>query len=391
MSRKSRWEYFRAVYQRYQKASQEMKQVMLDEFCSNTRYNRKYAIRLLNGPPPERRPRPRRRRSASYGTGLIRLLAAIWEAAGYPWSVRLKAVLPLWLPWIRKRFRLDAGTEKKLLRISPATMDRQLKSKKESLQRRHYGRTRPGSLLKHHIPIKTDSWNVKEPGFVEVDLVSHSGNCGDGEFIHSLNMTDVHTGWVETRAVMGKGQTGIVAAMEKMRQSLPFPLRGIDSDNGSEFINFQLKRYCDRRRIQFTRGRPYKKDDNAHIEQKNWTHVRKIFGYLRFDSTEVLEQMNVLYTQELRLYQNLFQPSTKLLRKTRVGSRLRRVYEPPKTPLERVGECQQADPTKLAQLEQLFQTQDPFELSRRIDRKLEHIFQLANAKWSPRVGTARER
>ncbi len=232
MSGKSRWEYFRAVHPRYQQASQEMKQVILDEFCTNSGYNRKYAIRLLNGPPPEKKPRPRRRRSASYGAGLIRLLAAVWEAAGYPWSVRLKAVLPLWLPWIRKRFRLDAATEEKLLRISAATMDRQLKSKKESLIKRHYGGTKPGTLLKHHIPIKTDSWNVKEAGFVEVDLVSHSGNCGDGEFIHSLNMTDIH---------LGKGQAGIVAAMEQMRQSLPFPLRGIDSDNGSEFINETLR------------------------------------------------------------------------------------------------------------------------------------------------------
>ena len=386
MSGKSRWEYFRAVHPRYQQASQEMKQVILDEFCTNSGYNRKYAIRLLNGPPPEKKPRPRRRRSASYGAGLIRLLAAVWEAAGYPWSVRLRAVLPLWLPWIRKRFRLDAATEEKLLRISAATMDRQLKSKKESLIKRHYGGTKPGTLLKHHIPIKTDSWNVKEAGFVEVDLVSHSGNCGDGEFIHSLNMTDIHTGWVETRAVLGKGQAGIVAAMEQMRQSLPFPLRGIDSDNGSEFINYHLKSYCSRRRIQFTRGRPYKKDDNAHIEQKNWTHVRKIFGYLRLDSPAVLATMNDLYVAELRVYQNLFQPSTKLLRKTRVGSRLRRVYEPPKTPLERVRECGQADGVKLAQLDQTFKTHDPFELSKKIDRKLEAIFQLANARMSPRSG-----
>jgi hypothetical protein len=246
-----------------------MKRMMLDEFCSNTRYNRKYAIRLLNGPEPAKKQPARRRRSASYGSGLIRLLAAVWEAAGYPWSVRLKAVLPLWLPWIRKRFRMDGPTEKKLLSISPATMDRHLKSKKESIRKRLYGRTRPGVLLKHQIPIKTDSWNVKEPGFVEIDLVSHSGNSADGEFIHSLNMTDIHTGWVETRAVLGKGQTGVVRAIEQMRQNLPFSLLGIDSDNGSEFINYHLKKYCDRHRIQFTRGRPYKKDDNAHIEQKN--------------------------------------------------------------------------------------------------------------------------
>ena len=383
MSRRSRWEYFRAVHGRYQRAGAKAKEAMLDEFCSNTGYNRKYAIRLMNGPAPEKLPPMRRRRGASYGGKLIGLLSAVWEAAGYPWSVRLKAVLPLWLPWIRKRFHPDAGTEAKLLKISAASMDRHLKSKKQRIRKRLYGRTRPGSLLKHQIPIKTDSWDVKEAGFLEIDLVSHSGNCGDGEFIHSLNMTDVHTGWVETRAVLGKGQAGIVAAIEQMRQSLPFPLRGIDSDNGSEFINYHLQKYCRRLKIQFTRGRPYKKDDNAHIEQKNWTHVRKIFGYLRFDSMAVLEKMNDLYEADLRVYQNLFQPSTKLLRKTRVGSRLRRVYAPPKTPLERVGECGQADRAKLDQLYQTFKEQDPFELSRNIDRKLENIFRLANARWSP--------
>lgn len=384
VSRRSRWEYFRAVYGRYQKAGSEEKEKMLDEFCSNTGYNRKYAIRLLNGPEPEKSPRFRRARKASYSHKLIGLISAVWEAAGYPWSVRLKAVLPLWLPWIEKRFRLDAETKQKLLKISAATMDRHLKWKKQQIRKRLYGRTRPGSLLKHQIPIKTDSWNVKEAGFVEIDLVSHSGNCGEGEFIHSLNMTDVHTGWVETRAVMGKGQTGIVAAIEQMRQSLPFPLRGIDSDNGSEFINYHLQKYCRRLKIQFTRGRPYKKDDNAHIEQKNWTHVRRIFGYLRFDSTSVLEKMNDLYSRDLRIYQNLFQPSTKLRHKTRVGSRLRRVYESPKTPLERVRECGQAIATRLDQLDQTFKNHDPFELSRSIDCNLENIFKLANPRWSPR-------
>jgi len=390
VSRRSRWEYFRAVYGRYRTGGANEREKMLDEFCSNTGYNRKYAIRLMNGPEPEKSPPARRRRKAQYGGRLIGLLSAVWEAAGYPWSVRLKAVLPLWMPWIRKRFDPDAGTEEKLLKISAATMDRHLKSRKQRIRKRLYGRTRPGSLLKHQIPIKTDSWDVQEAGFVEVDLVSHSGNCGEGEFIHSLNMTDIYTGWVETRAVLGKGQTGIVVAMEQMRQSLPFRLRGIDSDNGSEFINYHLKSYCSRRRIQFTRGRPYKKDDNAHIEQKNWTHVRKIFGYLRFDSNAVLEKMNDLYNGDLRVYQNLFQPSTKLLRKTRVGSRLRRVYEPPKTPLERVRDCRQADPAKLVQLNQTFQKKDPFELSRNIDRKLETIFRLANARWSPRPGTAEQ-
>ena len=183
---------------------------------------------------------------------------------------------------------------------------------------------------------KTDCWDVTTPGFTEVDLVSHSGNSAQGDFIHSLNTTDIHSTWVESRAVMGKGQTGVLLAMQEIEKALPFKLVGIDSDNGSEFINYHLKAFCDHKGVQFTRGRPYKKDDNAHIEQKNWTHVRKIFGYLRYDSQQALGAMNDLYRHELRLFQNLFLPSVKLLRKVRVGSKLKRLYDKPQTPLERV-------------------------------------------------------
>ena len=186
-----------------------------------------------------------------------------------------------------------------------------------------YGRTKPGTLLKHHIPVQTERWNTTAPGFTEIDLVSHSGDCAAGEFVHSLNVTDIHTTWVETRAVLGKSQERVRQALEMIRTALPFPLRGIDSDNGSEFINGHLYRYCQARQIQFTRGRPYKKDDNAHIEQKNWTHVRKLIGYDRYDSPAALTALNALYG-DLRLLQNLWLPSVKLVKKTRVGSRLRR-------------------------------------------------------------------
>ena len=190
--------------------------------------------------------------------------------------------------------------QKQLLSISPATIDRRLKAKKRQLKKRLYGRTKPGTLLKHHIPIKTDNWDVKTPGFTEIDLVSHSGNSAAGEFLHSLNVTDIHTTWVESRAVMGKSQIGVLNAMQDIEQALPFQLLGIDSDNGSEFINYHLKTFCDQNNIQFTRGRPYKKDDNAHIEQKNWTHVRKIFGYLRYDSAPAQKTINELYQNELQ-------------------------------------------------------------------------------------------
>jgi len=357
---------------------------ILDEFCQVCDYNRKYAIRLLNGPTPQKpKTMVRKGRRATYGAKVIASLTAIWEAAGYPCSVRLKAVLPLWLPWAIKRMALTAPVQKQLLLISPPTIDRRLKGKRGQLKKRLYGRTKPGTLLKHHIPIKTDNWDVKTPGFTEIDLVSHSGNSASGEFLHSLNVTDIHTTWVESRAVMGKSQIGVLSAMQDIEQALPFKLLGMDSDNGSEFINYHLKTFCDQKGIQLTRGRPYKKDDNAHIEQKNFTHVRKILGYLRYDSLAAQKAINELYQNELRIFQNLFLPSMKLIKKSRIGSKLKRSYDKPQTPLERVLQCPQADPVKIEQLKRPGDQTDPFELAKRIEHKLERIFAMANQRVSP--------
>jgi len=383
MGQNSKWEYLKAIYTRYRKASKELRTVILNEFCHVCGYHRKYAIRLLNGPAPQKPTSARKTRRPTYPAKVISALSVIWEAAGYPCSQRLKALLPLWLPWAQKRFSLSAQLQEQLLSISPSTIDRRLKAKRRLLKKRLYGRTKPGTLLKHHIPIKTDSWDVTTPGFTEIDLVSHSGNSETGEFVHSLNVTDIHTTWVESRAVMGKGQAGVLDAMKEIEQALPFKLLGIDSDNGSEFINYHLKAFCDQKQIQFTRGRPYKKNDNAHIEQKNWTHVRKIFGYLRYDALPAQQAMNDLYQNELRTLQNLFLPSMKLIGKVRVGSKLTRRYDKPKTPLERVAACPQADPLKLAELQKLRDATDPFALAKTVDQKLERIYQLANQRVSP--------
>jgi hypothetical protein len=378
MSRRSRRDYLQRIHPRYQKASRPEKQRILDEFCANCSYHRKHAIRLLNRSLPEAKPGPRRRvRGRTYGSQTTKVLQAVWEAADYPWSVRLKALLPEWMPWIRRRFRLGAETERQLLRISPRSIDYRLRGEKRKLRRRLYGRTKPGTLLKHHIPLKTDHWDVKAPGFTEIDLVSHSGNSAAGDFCYSLNLTDIHTGWTETQAVLGKSQEAVRAALETIRQALPFALRGIDSDNGSEFINDHLYRYCQADGIQFTRGRPYKKDDNAHIEQKNWTHVRRLLGYVRYDSAEAREAINDLYRNELRRFQNLFLPSVKLACKERVGSRLRRRYEAPQTPLQRLAASGAADPLRVAELQRLREGLDPFQLSAMIEAKLEGIFALS--------------
>ncbi len=391
MSRQGRWEYLKAIYPRYHQATQLEKQRILDEFCQVTRYHRKSALRLLNGPRPERQPPAPRRRPPTYGTRVIQVLAAIWRAAGYPWSVRLKALLPLWLPWARPRFRLTPALEEQLLRVSPRQMDRRLAPYRRPGRTGRFGGTKPGALLKHHIPLRTDRWDVRVPGFTEIDLVAHGGESGDGEFAHSLNLTDIHTTWVETRAVLGRGQARVQAALEEMRQALPFRLQGIDSDNGSEFINAHLLQYCRCHGIQFTRGRPYQKDDNAHIEQKNWTHVRRLLGYLRYASPAAVAAMNALYRQELRLFQNLFLPSVKLVRKVRVGSRIRRVYDRPQTPCERVQACPEADPAKVAHLRQLRAQLDPFALAEAIDQQLDRLYALAHHRAAPVPPAQRER
>ncbi len=339
--------------------------------------HRKYALRLLNGPPPGAERPQRRRRPATYSPAVIQALTAIWEAAGYPWSVRLKALIPLWLPWARRRWRLSAPVCQQLRRISPRQIDRRLAPTKRQLQTRRYGRTKPGTLLKHHIPLKTDHWDVTVPGFTELDLVAHAGHRADGEFAHSLNVTDIHTTWGDTRAVLGKSELRVQEALDEIRQALPFRLRGIDSDNGSEFINNHLYRYCQAQAIQFTRGRPYKKDDNAHIEQKNWTHVRKLVGYLRYDTPAAVTALNDLYRHELGLFQNLFLPSVKLLRKERVGARLRRRYDAPRTPLDRVQASPEADAAAVARLVALRDRLDPFALAQAIDRKIQRLVGLA--------------
>lgn len=361
---------------RYAKASSKHERgEVLAEFCSATGYHRKYAIVLLRR-PEEDKPSEPRRRGPSYSAAAMRVVERIWKAAGYPWSERLKALLPIWLPWARKHIGgITPEVQDEVLRISARQIDRRLKDKRRVLKRRLYGRTKPGTLLKHQIPIKTDCWDVGEPGYAEIDLVSHSGPCASGEFAHSLNLTDIRTGWVETRAILGKSEGRVTDALEEIRRVLPFRLCAIDSDNGSEFINHHLYRYTQHHDIQFTRGRAYKKDDNAHIEQKNWTHVRKLLGWERYDSQAVVDAMNDLYRNELRLMMNLFQPSVKLREKVRVGSRLTRRYDDAKTPLDRLVEhyTAKAIPLAVQKLVLLRERLDPFELAERIESKLEAI------------------
>lgn len=394
MARRSKHEYLRVMWQRYQRAGRRERSALLDEGTRVCRYHRKYAMGLLSRVAPPRPPvRRLARRRPTYAEPVIRLLAQIWAASGYLCSQRLKAALPHWLPWLKRRAEVTPTEEAQLRRISARQIDRRLRERTHRIKRRLYGTTRPGSLLKHQIPIKTDHWDVTKPGYLAIDLVSHAGASAAGEFLHTLDCVDIQTTWVERQAVLGKSRHVIVAALTTIEAQLPFPLRGVDSDNGSEFINDHVLAWCQARPagrpVQFTRSRPYKKDDNAHIEQKNWTHVRKLVGWERYATREALAALNVLYA-DLRLFQNLFQPSMKLVRKVRVGSRLLRRYDAPQTPFERVQACPEADPQHVAALERVVATTDPFALSQRIDRHLERLWVLATrATRTPREAAPR--
>jgi hypothetical protein len=367
-----------ATWKRYRRSAKAMKSKILDELCEATGYHRQYAIAQLNlmEDVEPRRAKISRTRKRYYTQDVLAVIEQIWEEAGYPWSVRLKAIFSLWMPWIRRRYALTSLQETKILRIGARTIDRYLASKKRDLRKRLYGRTKPGTLLRHQIPIKCESWDKVAPGHLELDTVSHSGECASGTFAYTLSLTDIASTWVETQSALGKGEVAILEAFGEMRVKLPFEVLSIDSDNGGEFINNRLYEYCRSERIGFTRSRPYKKDDNAHIEQKNWTHVRKIIGWDRYDTPEAVRAMNDLYTQELRLYMNLFQPSVKLKERVRKGSRKTRRYEPPLTALDRLLSLPGIDRKKIEPLVQLRARLDPFALSRTIRRKLARIWAL---------------
>ncbi len=377
MSPAAKREYVRHMQGRYRGIGRRSeKSRLITEVSENLGCQRKHAARRLRGKIVSLE-KPWRRREPLYAERLVRVLEAVWEAAHQPYGVRLKEDLPLWLPALRKRFVLSRPEERQLLLMSPATIDRRLASYKRKRSRKIYGKTKPGRWLRQTIPIQTESWEVPEPGWLEIDTVSHSGGSAEGLYAYTVNQTDLFSGWTECRAILGKGAAEVKTAIEEMRQDLPFDLKGLDSDNGEEFINWLLDKYCRDSGVARFRSRPYKKDDQAHIEQKNWTHVRKLIGYDRYETESAVETMNDLYRNEWRLFCNLFLTSVKLDKKIRVGARIKRVYKKAMTPLDRLLESDKGNRVKLDLLRRLREKLDPFELSAMIDRKLASIWKLA--------------
>jgi len=385
MSPRARMEYLEAIYIRYKKASLKEKTMILNEFCLNCGYHRKHAIRLLTHfkrftkPKPKKRGRPSEYHKAS----VLKPLNKIWLAANLPCSKRLKVILPLWLPGYVKEFgALSLKVVQSLRRISPATLDRLLEPTRVKYRGRGRSTTKPGTLLKKQIPIQTNQWDEKKPGFLEADTIAHCGETLLGQFVYTIDTVDIGTSWTEQRAVWGKGQTEVLQQIRDIEDSLPFSLLGFDCDNGSEFLNWHLMKHFNQREkpVQFTRSRPYHKDDNAHVEQKNWTHVRQWFGYHRLDKPALVGLMNGLYKQEWRLYHNFFLPSVKLVEKKLVNGKVIKRYDSPKTPYQRVLESPSVSASVRRSLKEQFETLNPFKLRKAIEDKLNTIFEVLRSQ-----------
>jgi hypothetical protein len=378
MGQREKAAYREAIRERYVAASRAEKKRILDEFCAVCGYNRKYAIRLLA--KPKRRRKAKRGRKARYADpALLAVLQAIWKATDFMCSRRLKAVIPVWLPFYEEQTAqpLSDDIRARLLKISRATLDRVLKPLRAKFSKGLCG-TKPGSLLRTQIPIRTDNWDIKKPGFMEADTVAHCGTSLAGDFIWSLIMTDIHTAWTQGRAVWNKGADGVIEQVRDIEQRLPFPLLGFDCDNGSEFLNHHLVRYFSQRPapVAFTRSRPYKKNDNAHVEQKNWAQARQLLGYDRLSNPAAVTLINDLYANEWSLYQNHFCPSLKLKTKIRIRSRYRKIYEDPKTPFQRIMESPDIPQETKNALSLTHDSINPFRLKKIIERKLKAIFRL---------------
>ena len=383
MSPGARMECVESVYLRYKKASRKEKSLILDEFCTTCNYHRKHAIRLLKNFKRFTKPKPKKRGAPSIYNkpSITEPLKRIWLAANLPCSKRLKVIISLWMPGYAKEYgALSLDVIKALYRISSPTIDRILKPVKVKYRLKGRCTTKPGTLLRKQIPIKTNQWDESRPGFVEADTVAHCGESTEGDYANTVDLVDIATSWTEQAASWGKGEIGVLAALKDMESRIPFSVLGFDSDNGSEFINYHLMRhFADRvNPVQFTRSRPYHKDDNAHIEQKNWTHVRQWLGYHRLDKQKIVDLMNELYKSEWRLYHNFFQPSTKLIEKKVIASKVFKRYDKPKTPYERVLESKHIDPSVKRSLKEQFDILNPFRLKKGIESKIKKIFDCLN-------------
>jgi hypothetical protein len=381
MSPQSKRDYQEAIHLRYKNASRHEKSIILDEFCATCGYHRKHAIRVLRGFKRFTKPKAKKRGKPPVykNEAIIKPLKEIWLAANLPCSKRLKPMLPIWLPGYSEYFgELAPDVIKALLKISPSTIDRILKPIRIQYIKRGRSTTKPGTLLRKQIPIKTNQWDESRPGFLEADTVAHCGDSTSGMYVNTIDFVDIATGWTEQRAVWGKGETGVLEQIKNIEKTLPFPLLGFDCDNGGEFLNYHLQRHFTERKqpVQFTRSRAYHKDDNAHIEQKNWTHIRQWLGYDRLYNPNIVPMLNNLYTKEWRLFHNFFCTSVKLIAKERIGSKTIKRHDSPKTPFQRIMDSPYVTLPVKRSLSNKLENLNPFLLRKTIDMKLKKIFSI---------------
>lgn len=370
----------KALAEQYRRASKGKKGELLDQFVEATGYDRCYARRLLRNHgrrvtfnaaltmEGDVRVRPKRKGKAKYGKEVLKALKKVWEVLDFINSRRLAAALPEVVPRmvLFRELRIKKSVQEQLMEISPATIDRLLKPERAKHTLRGRATTKPGTLLKHQIPIRTFSdWSDVKPGFFEMDLVGHDGGRAEGDYCFTLDLVDVCTGWNELAAVQNKAQKWVFEALLVLRRRLPFSILGLDSDNGSEFINHHMVAYCNEQHITFTRSRPYRKNDNCYVEEKNWSVVRRFVGYARFDTPEACQLLNQLY-QVLRDYTNFFLPSAKLTEKVRNGAKVTKRYDTPKTPYQRVLESPDVPEAVKQRLTQHYEQLNPAALQRQI-------------------------
>lgn len=389
MNKIIRTDYLSIMKQRYQKSDKPEKSKILDEFIADSEMHRKSAIRLLSPKEEKEKKKEKKKgRKKKYDIPeLVKYIKIVSSLTNNICSKRLKPTLLIFLPFYEQEYgKLSEHTKELITQISPRTIDRIFAKWFPQRLKKGLCTTKPGYLLRKKIPIKTEQWNEKCPGFVEVDTVAHCGGSTLGLYVFSLNFVDIATSWMISRAVWGKGQTGILNAIKDIEQTLPFPIRGFDSDNGTEFINDILIRYLKIRKnpVYQTRSREYRKNDNAHIESKNWSVTRQYFGYERFDKIEIVDLLNSIYTNEFYFFINFFIPSTKLISKTRVGSKIIKKHDGNKTPFQRVIESDHVSQKTKNILKAIYKNLNPFALQEVIQQQIKLINKLATPYVSTR-------
>lgn len=378
MSPRSKRELLEEIRPRYLKAKKSKKKLMLDEFVAATGYHRKYATRILNHGRP-RRSNKKHGLPKIYQGEVVVALEHIWEVCGRICSKRLHPFLPEMVKVLERCGELQLPEQVKtlLLRMSRSTIDRCLGPARFEHPPHGLSTTKPGSLLKKAIPVRTFTpWDEDQPGFLEIDLVAHCGGSVEGQYIHTLTCVDLSTGWIECLPVHHRSQQAVFEAIQTMRADLPFRLLGLDSDNGGEFINDLLYQYCLSAKITFTRSRPYHKNDQAHVEQKNWSVVRRLIGYDRFETEEEYRLLQMIYA-DLRLYANFFQPVLKLVSKEHVDKKLIKRYDTAATPFQRVLAAKDIPFETKARLTNLYVQLNPVQLRTTIDEKVAKLWKLA--------------